>query len=371
MGSWNGTCAISKLPIKSGDKIKLVVTQATGNRGEEAGFCYISEMSKPISMIINGTYNDYGGIDNIEDNAAVNLFLGYFNSQKITGNIVIEGEDNKSINSIDTILEYIERDKVQGMSAYWNEETDLMDKKLTSIGFNMFLSSVVDSVSNSILESNEYFDKNTTLANYIDAGSSMFNEVGRTMDIIEAELLKARLDGDEKLEKTLIYEYAGYIRAQTIDHKNPFSILVASEYTNSSVFSEYIDGMRLLSTIEYPVENKINELIYMAMLLKSMNSVRCAFGPVTGKGSQSENYSQYEALYNASLKIINEDFMDMYLSETAICIDTYFSQDTGIEFSKDSEFEVLAIGFDTVVLGKFSKDYATIEKSEFLSNFEI
>lgn len=67
MGSWNGTCMVSGLPIVYGDSIVcLIIKQNTsGTWGSE---CYCYAEAQLVSHPIYGEYNDYGGIQNIEDN---------------------------------------------------------------------------------------------------------------------------------------------------------------------------------------------------------------------------------------------------------------------------------------------------------------
>lgn len=71
MGCWNGTCGISKMPIQHGDRVKLVLLKPTKhyrNISTGSGFCYSTDiMYRPISLPITGEYNDYGAIENIED----------------------------------------------------------------------------------------------------------------------------------------------------------------------------------------------------------------------------------------------------------------------------------------------------------------
>lgn len=83
MGDWNETCAISKLTIKGGEKVRLlpiamnpwhiqtisglpedIATRAcySGRSG-----CYIKDLYSPICYPIRGRYNTYGSIDGVPD----------------------------------------------------------------------------------------------------------------------------------------------------------------------------------------------------------------------------------------------------------------------------------------------------------------
>lgn len=70
MGSWNGTCGVSKMSIRYGDRVKLILLKPTEhyrNISTGSGFCNVSDMYTPICLPITGEYNDYGCIENIED----------------------------------------------------------------------------------------------------------------------------------------------------------------------------------------------------------------------------------------------------------------------------------------------------------------
>lgn len=70
MGSWNGTCGISKMPIQYGDRVKLVLLKPTNHYrsvSTGSGFCDASDMYTPICLPITGEYNDYGCIENIDE----------------------------------------------------------------------------------------------------------------------------------------------------------------------------------------------------------------------------------------------------------------------------------------------------------------
>ncbi len=71
MGCWHGTCAVSNLPIFSGEPIRLMllgISPLTDERYEESpnwvtGFCYASDRAFPVTPFMSGRYDDYGGIE--------------------------------------------------------------------------------------------------------------------------------------------------------------------------------------------------------------------------------------------------------------------------------------------------------------------
>ena len=60
MGYWNETCMISNLPIMEGENVGAVLIAKAGN---PIGTSYPDEEWKPISPVIMGEYNGYGGLN--------------------------------------------------------------------------------------------------------------------------------------------------------------------------------------------------------------------------------------------------------------------------------------------------------------------
>jgi len=69
MGSWNGTCAISQLPIVAGDPVVAIITKhVPWEENWGGGFSYAHGVWAPVMLPIEGVYNDYGGIEDIKKN---------------------------------------------------------------------------------------------------------------------------------------------------------------------------------------------------------------------------------------------------------------------------------------------------------------
>ncbi len=70
MGSWSVSCGISNIAITSGHSCVLLPIKENRNN-ETEGYC-------PATLPIFGEYNDYGGIENIEENANTKLIEEHF-----------------------------------------------------------------------------------------------------------------------------------------------------------------------------------------------------------------------------------------------------------------------------------------------------
>jgi hypothetical protein len=84
MGCWNGTCFLSHLPINHGDRVRIILLKKnkyvkllTNN----TGCVYPDTFFKPFYFSIGGEYDDYGGIEEIEDTLITRMGLEIFKSQ--------------------------------------------------------------------------------------------------------------------------------------------------------------------------------------------------------------------------------------------------------------------------------------------------
>lgn len=68
MGSWDGTCMVSQLSIGYGDKIKVFLLQQSRSLVENGGgYTSCSPIYRAMCLPLTGIYNDYGCVENVED----------------------------------------------------------------------------------------------------------------------------------------------------------------------------------------------------------------------------------------------------------------------------------------------------------------
>lgn len=76
MGDWNQTCGLSRLAIRPGDKVVLLIlNQSTELNCYGSGFCYSNDLHKPITIPIKAMYSNYGEIKDVEENSLVKSYL--------------------------------------------------------------------------------------------------------------------------------------------------------------------------------------------------------------------------------------------------------------------------------------------------------
>ncbi len=68
MGCWNATCALSRYPIHAGEPVVAfpVLLESHGRPHLGGGFCEPTDLAQPLTPGIRGSYNDYGGVEDLE-----------------------------------------------------------------------------------------------------------------------------------------------------------------------------------------------------------------------------------------------------------------------------------------------------------------
>jgi hypothetical protein len=79
MGCFNTTGFISQLPIKHGDKVVCFIATSTmgNNMSAPIGMYYPGSLVAPYFLPIYGEYNDYGYLENIEENQITQMICKY------------------------------------------------------------------------------------------------------------------------------------------------------------------------------------------------------------------------------------------------------------------------------------------------------
>lgn len=67
MGSWNGTCALTNLPLGQGTPVVAYVLHLTNSNFSipGGGFIHATDMAHPVGPALRGEYNGYGGVGNL------------------------------------------------------------------------------------------------------------------------------------------------------------------------------------------------------------------------------------------------------------------------------------------------------------------
>lgn len=74
MGCWNETCGFTRLPIKNGDRVVVVITASPMPSYAES-YVYYNDKAVMHGMAFRGEYDDYGSVENIDCNPLLQDFL--------------------------------------------------------------------------------------------------------------------------------------------------------------------------------------------------------------------------------------------------------------------------------------------------------
>jgi hypothetical protein len=76
MGCWNETCGITQMPIEGGDPVRLFLLVESEHYHSESGIMhYSTDLWKPFGLPLKGTYDEYGRIENIEQDVLSDILL--------------------------------------------------------------------------------------------------------------------------------------------------------------------------------------------------------------------------------------------------------------------------------------------------------
>ena len=117
MGCWCETCGITQLPINAGDKCRtfLIVKQNYGEENRGGGHSYSHDIWYPRGFGILGEYDDYGGIENIQEDTCTQVLLNGLKQDFVPYKAKHEWEkdENPKDLTIAQVLESAERDRAK------------------------------------------------------------------------------------------------------------------------------------------------------------------------------------------------------------------------------------------------------------------
>lgn len=112
MGCWNETCMISSLPIRMGEKVKLLFLNNGRKKISGSSFVYPYDILKPSFLPIVGEYNNYGIIENPIEDWNYTFIEEFLKKKVFKDKIWVDNEEIKNWNLLD-IIRGIEREKLE------------------------------------------------------------------------------------------------------------------------------------------------------------------------------------------------------------------------------------------------------------------
>ena len=397
MGCWNGTCSVSNLAITAGTKVKVIVIKNNVDFPDATAFVYDGGYAAPMSFCIDASYNDYGSVEDIVDNKAMQLFRDWFITELGKGNIKIQADSHSNFdpaNPKDTdIFEVLERGYVEYKSTYfsWNKETETGGNKeaWVNLGFSMIHGDIFETVQASMFKSSDYELKDFTLESLktectyavedfflqetedltedeIDTELDKLNELEETEEVKEQKLKLLRSLG--KLWKTGSNGWDADCR-KLGDWSNIVRVLSGSEGASMKMFRYYFRELK--SIIEDEKEDTVQMIMDIISVIKMMNSLRVAWSSQTGAGSQSFDEDAYLGLAEGIKKVVYNNRVDIE-NGSIYCTEDFTQFSSNAKFKEDSEYKVVSVDWskDSIWV-KVSEDMTTvISYDEYQKYFE-
>jgi hypothetical protein len=279
MGSWNGTCLVSNLPIFAGDPVVMFpITQYhfyKPEKADRAGYCYAYEAWELLGLPFEGAYNDYGFIEGVTNPDMMNLTFDYIRGclieKELGENQYHDHEVKKDKLDLGTFGTWTHGGRLQVKNEMGHYK-DCLDN--TCVSYFMVHKRVFD-----LLAAESYwmysFNKATVAADIAPLFMQYF-EAHKTEVPIEKMVDTWKLD-----EKVRLYvrDYRG---SKDILENTPPALWqqVADLYAKVAIFDISVSVLRLLYT------------------------------PTSGAGSQSQNYALQRKLMQVRTEIMDANQID-------------------------------------------------------------
>jgi len=275
MGCWNGTCFISNLPIMAGQPVVGFVIEYfswSKGKGNYSGVCYPNDFANPFAMSFEGTYDDYGGIENVDsDSVAIKYLLNLFNATDPL-----------------ELIRDIERDE-KTITLYRTEQEN-------NVGLIMAHKSIVDRLVSSYTKSRYGYNVD------VDDLVSKLGDI-RDFNTRKDDLQKA-LDsgGPNALDREDLRVLLGFV-------SGPEMLGLHVDILERKDYQHMINFVILLNKEKY--DKEFAQILKRDHIIRSsMHKLRKLWIGPAGKGSQSKYHSEHLKLIEAMKEHIFDSFRD-------------------------------------------------------------
>lgn len=312
MGCWNETCGITQLPICYRDKVRMIlIVKSELDTRVNSNVCYhyTTDLWMPFGLPLKGTYDEYGGLENIEKDIASDLLLDTLK------NVVLEVPDRMGysfkISDLDwkTALQFLTD---EGLRIKDGPSTDLeglisnFQMKYPDNNFSSEQSDAADEIKKAAKNSTiqmyhmmVHEDIYQALAKNYKAPEKIFSSM--TYGNFRSKLESCVQDLIKEIKETKdnnISEELKHLLKLSRDHKNLLANYFGGSYNTSIHLRKYIDFIedKVEAGEEDDLKDLINEMIDFACFGRNMSLLRKLWMPQTGKGGQDREYSIHKFL---------------------------------------------------------------------------
>ena len=304
MGSWNKTCGLSNLPIKSGEEVYVFVLE----KSNFSDRCYNTSFWKPTILPFLSEYNDYGGGENSHHH--INYILDGLKNHIVELELG-ENEYHDIEIKRDKLDEELFFNGVHENRLFINTKhytSNGYQDKQVEIDFVMFRKDIVDYIlKENVFDfwfsetiNGEYTSKNieckftVLLKNiplFIDSFKQNLNKYSEMYDIFDdfPNYFPMKIESDNdyvKIIQQLLNSTKNIGNCSIINWLSILRNLIVNNEVDNAI--EFIEGVLKFVCINI-----------------FMNNTRKLWIPACFEGSQSQEYDSYLLLNNAILNVIN------------------------------------------------------------------
>jgi hypothetical protein len=268
-----------------------------------SGFCYTSDIFFPRTLPFRGVYNDYGGIENVDGELHKRIIQEQFSVDLVEqeeGELSLPPAVRKDM-TFDELLNCIQHDAVVVVGGIG------YDPQRVPVGLWMVREDIYQAILASKL-TGRWGGRSYTRAYFKEKAHAFLENLGasygkRLLDDELREVIKRAGDKAEDIEKSLV----GYraLRKLVGDSDGLFP---SPPFENSIAFYHNWLADRVENTEIDPASDEVYQLIAeagdFAFFRAVMDSMRIAFMPQPGSGSQDDRVSGHAAVARAVLQVV-------------------------------------------------------------------
>jgi hypothetical protein len=325
MGCWCETCGITQLPINAGNKCRafLIVKQDYGEGEHGGGHCYANDVWYPRGFGVLGDYNDYGGIENIQEDICTQVLLNGLKQDFVPykAKNQWEQDENPQDLTIELVLDSAERNRAQ----VYDGESPIEAKRLNDMYDHLRNNREASSIDINAPHEEDRTPKVLGVMFVLedvyqallthDPISAHHTDNGylyrKRSEILADDLKDWYVNGLTKAQ-TLYKELGnnrslGSMLLDSVSHWNVFSSHRADPPFCKGI-SYYYDFLKekMVQGVPYEdpeVQTVAQGLIDFTKFQWAISECRRAWSPQSGKGSQQNETEIYKVLSNTVLEI--------------------------------------------------------------------
>lgn len=290
MGCWNGTCMVSNLPIIAGEEAVGIFLVKIGS-ARQTDHCYSNEAWQPLLLPFRGIYNDYGLLEDIQEDWNTQAIVKYF---QVNG-VPVEAGDNpyherevnpEKIEAIDDLFEawrderlmtQLVHTSVRYTNAEKTEYEFVQEPYPAPVAFVMIHARVYD-----------------MMIGHTFSGWSGEHNLQSVVEKTRSEMQKEEIANrfqDTGLEDEELAELKALIRKNTIASLPLFQ----SHTCSNNILNEYYGSL-----LAWDDPDQDDLLLYrmaeLDMITSWLESTRKMWMPTSGSGGQGQGWSLYQKL---------------------------------------------------------------------------